>query len=92
MSFARVKSFTMDGTPAVEKAALYWNPILFAIVARGAGKLDKEALKRKLLINYLDGEGPKERGHRFIEEAGLSGCTARTQTPYGRPSTRSSLP
>ena len=51
MSFARVKSFTMDGIPVVEKAALYWNPILFAIVARAAGKLDKEALKRKLLVN-----------------------------------------
>jgi hypothetical protein len=72
MSFTRVKSFTMDGTPVVEKAALYWNPILVAIVARAASKLDKEVLKRKLAVNYLDGEGPKERGYRFIKEAGLS--------------------
>jgi transposase len=44
MSFARVKSFTMDGTPAVEKAALYaaWAKVepLLPRGRRGAHRVD----------------------------------------------------
>lgn len=72
MSFTRVKSFKMDGEAVVEKAALYWNPILFAIVAKAAKKLKTDELKNCLLVNYIDGEGQQDKGYRFIKEAGLS--------------------
>src|ERR1700739_485958 len=51
MAFTRVKSFKMDGDAVVEKAALYWNPILFALVAKAAKKLGTEELKKHLLVN-----------------------------------------
>src|ERR1700694_1865490 len=57
---------------ALVKAALYWNPILFAIVAKAAKKLKADELKKHLLVNYVDGEGQQDKGYRFIKEAGLS--------------------
>jgi hypothetical protein len=72
LTFTRVKAFTMDGEPVVEKAALYWNPILFAIVARAARKLSTVQLKKSLVVNYVDGEGQQNRGYRYIKDAGLS--------------------
>jgi hypothetical protein len=72
MTFTRVKSFKMDGEAIVEKAALYWNPILFAIVARAAKKMKPDELRNHLLVNFVEGEGQFEKGYRFIKEAGLS--------------------
>lgn len=72
LTFTRVKSFKMDGEAVVEKAALYWNPIVFAIVAKAAKKLKPDQLKKHLALNYVDGEGQFEKGYRFIKEAELS--------------------
>jgi len=72
MAFTRVKSFKMDDVSVVEKAQLYWNPILFAIVGKAATKLGAEELKKHLLVNYIDGKGQEQQGYRFIQEAGLS--------------------
>lgn len=72
LAFTRVRSFTLDGEPVVEKSALYWNPILFTIVAKAAQKLGVEELKKKLVVNYVDGEGQQDKGYRFIKEAKLS--------------------
>jgi hypothetical protein len=52
----------MDGEAVVEKAALYWNPILFAIVAKAGKKLKIDELKSCLLVNYIDGEGQQDKG------------------------------
>lgn len=72
MTFTRVKSFKMDGEAVVEKAALYWNPILFAIVAKAAKKLKPDELRKHLAVNYVEGQGQYDRGYRFIKEAELS--------------------
>ena len=72
MTFTRVKSFKMDGEAVVEKAALYWNPILFAIVAKAAKKLKPDELRKHLRVNYVENEGQYDRGYRYIKEAGLS--------------------
>jgi hypothetical protein len=72
LTFTRLKSFKMDGEAVVEKASLYWNPILFAIVAKAAKKMKPDELRKRLMINYVEGEGQSEKGYRFIKEAGLS--------------------
>ena len=72
MTFTRLKSFKMDGEAVVEKAALYWNPILFAIVAKAAKKMKPDELRKHLLVNFVEGEGQFEKGYRFIKEGGLS--------------------
>ncbi|MDR3486484.1 MAG: hypothetical protein P4M05_16445 [Bradyrhizobium sp.] len=56
----------------MEKAALYWNPIVFAIVAKAAKRLKPDQLRKHLALNYVEGEGQSEKGYRFIKEAGLS--------------------
>lgn len=71
MAFTRVKSFKM-GDEMIGKAELYWNPILFKLVAKAAASLDTDALKKALLVNYVDGKGQEDKGYRFIAEAGLS--------------------
>ena len=72
MSFTRLKSFKVDGANVVEKSDLYWNPILFALVAMSPKKLKPDELKKHLIVNYVDGEGDQSKGYRFIPEVGLS--------------------
>ena len=71
-TFTRPLSIKLDGK-AYEKKDLYWNALLFDVVAKAATKLkSKDKLKQVILVNYLDGEGPHEKGYRFIQDAGLS--------------------
>jgi hypothetical protein len=72
MSFTRLKSFKVDGENVVAKSDLYWNPILFALVAMSPKKLKPDELKKHLIVNYVDGEGDQSKGYRFIPEVGLS--------------------
>ncbi len=72
LTFTKIRAFKIEGQQVVEKAALYWNPILFAIVAKAAKKLGSSDLKKSLVVNYVDGEGQQEKGYRYIPEAKLS--------------------
>jgi hypothetical protein len=51
---------------------LYWNTLMFELAKIAAGKLNPDALRQSILVNFVVGEGPKEKGYRFIPEAGLS--------------------
>ena len=43
------------------------------VVARAAATLNSpEKLKQIILVNYIEGEGPKDKGYRYIPEAKLS--------------------
>jgi hypothetical protein len=72
LTFTRPMAIELDGTK-FQKKDLYWNNLLFDVVARAAAKLKSmENLKQIIVVNYTEGPGPQEKGYRFIESAGLS--------------------
>lgn len=71
LKFTRPISATLDGKN-IEKALLYWNAMLFEAVRLASKKLPADVLRRSILVNFTEGEGLKEKGYRFIPEAGLS--------------------
>jgi hypothetical protein len=71
LTFTRPLSIKLDGFP-YQKIDLYWNALLFDVVAKAASMIkSKETLKKIMLVNYIDGES-SEKGYRFIASAGLS--------------------
>ena len=72
LTFTRILSVNLDGG-ALNKSSLYWNTLMYEVVARAASKLKSmEKLKQLILVNYVDGEGSHKLGYRFIPGAGLS--------------------
>jgi hypothetical protein len=71
LTFTRPTAITLDGV-SYEKKDLYWNNLLFDVVARAAKKLPTDQLKKIILVNYADGKGAQDKGYRFIEDAKLS--------------------
>ncbi|HEY3621654.1 MAG TPA: hypothetical protein VGL12_04510 [Roseiarcus sp.] len=72
LTFTRILSVKLDGD-ALNKSSLYWNTLMYEVVARAASKLKSmEKLKQLILVNYVDGEGSQKLGYRFIPGAGLS--------------------
>ena len=72
LTFTRILSVKLDGV-ALNKSSLYWNTLMYEVVARAANKLKStEKLKQLILVNYVDGEGNPKSGYRFIALAALS--------------------
>ena len=72
LTFTRILSVKSDGA-FLNKSSLYWNTLMYDVVARAANKLKSpEKLKQLILVNYVDGEGDAKSGYRFIPPAGLS--------------------
>ena len=72
LTFTRILSVKLDGV-ALNKSSLYWNTLMYDVVARAANKLKStEKLKQLILVNYVDGEGNAKLGYRFVPVAGLS--------------------
>jgi hypothetical protein len=71
LTFTRPTAIKLDGKD-YEKKDLYWNNLLFDVVARAAQKLSTDQLKKIILVNYVDGKGAQDKGYRFIENAKLS--------------------
>ena len=71
LTFTRPTAIKLDGKD-YEKKDLYWNNLLFDVVARAAQKLPTDQLKKIILVNYVDGKGAQDKGYRFIEDAKLS--------------------
>ena len=72
LTFTRILSVKFDGA-FLNKSSLYWNTLMYDVVARAANKLKSpEKLKQLILVNYVDGEGDAKSGYRFIPPAGLS--------------------
>lgn len=71
LRFTKLNSVMLDGKP-VAKSTLYWNAIMFELVKIGAEKLTPAQLRQAIIVNFVEGEGAKEKGYRFFPEAGLS--------------------
>jgi hypothetical protein len=72
LTFTRPLSITLDDVK-YEKKMLYWNTLLFDVVAKAAVVLKSpEKLRELILVNYAEGERGQEQGYRYIPEAGLS--------------------
>jgi len=72
LTFTRPISIDLGGTK-FERKDLYWNTLMYEVVRIAARKFDTaEKLRLAILVNFVDGEGPPEKGYRFIPEAGLS--------------------
>lgn len=72
LAFTRLKSFTLNGEQLVDKANLWWNPVLFALIAKAAKVLDSEALRKNLTVNWVEGQGQQEKGYKFLPDVGIS--------------------
>jgi hypothetical protein len=72
LTFSRPISIDLGGVK-FEKKDLYWNTLLYEVVRVASRKFrTADDLRRSILVNFVDGEGPAEKGYRYIEEAGLS--------------------
>jgi hypothetical protein len=71
LRFTKPTLVEVDGK-AMAKSMLYWNSIMFEFVAMAAEKLSPERLRRAIVVNFIEGEGAKEKGYRFFPEARLS--------------------
>lgn len=71
LTFTRPTAIKLDGV-TYEKKDLYWNNLLFDVVARASKKVSLDQLKKIILVNYVDGKGEQEKGYRFIETAKIS--------------------
>ena len=70
-SLARFR-IKLDGVN-IEKKDLYWNALMLDVVAKAAAKIkSSDKLKQLILVNYVEGEGPHDKGYRYIPEAKLS--------------------
>lgn len=72
LTFTRPLSIKLDGVN-IDKKDLYWNALMLDVVAKAAAKLKSpDRLKQLILVNYVEGEGPHDKGYRYIPEAKLS--------------------
>jgi hypothetical protein len=72
LTFTRLTAVTLDGVK-YQKKDLYWNALLFDVVAKAAAKLKSpDKLRQAILVNYVEGEGPQEKGYRYVPDAKLS--------------------
>jgi hypothetical protein len=72
LTFTRILAVKFEGV-ALNKSSLYWNTLMYDVVAKAANKLkSKEKLKQLILVNYIDGEGLQKQGYRFVPGADLS--------------------
>jgi hypothetical protein len=72
LTFTRLIAVTLDGVK-YQKKDLYWNALLFDVVAKAAAKLKSpDKLRQAILVNYVEGQGPQDKGYRHIAEAKLS--------------------
>jgi hypothetical protein len=70
LKFTKPLAITLEGK-ALPKNELYWNLLLFRVISLSAVKMDKQALRDALLVNYLDGK-IEGSGYRYIPEGKLS--------------------
>jgi len=71
LRFTKLVSVSLDGKP-MAKSMLYWNSIMFELVQIAIGKLSPNDLRQAIVVNFVEGEGAKEKGYRFFPDAGLS--------------------
>jgi hypothetical protein len=72
LTFTRPLSIKLEGVN-IEKKGLYWNALMLDVVAKAAAALKSpEKLKQMILVNYVEGEGPQDKGYRYVPEANLS--------------------
>jgi hypothetical protein len=72
LTFTRLIAVTLEGAK-YQKKDLYWNALLFDVVARAGTKLKStDKLRQAILVNYVEGEGPLDKGYRYISAAKLS--------------------
>jgi hypothetical protein len=58
------------------------------VVARAAATLNSpEKLKQIILVNYIEGEGPKDKGYRYIPEYKPPMRLGRQRSTSSRPCT-----
>jgi hypothetical protein len=70
LRFTKPLAITLEGKP-LPKNELYWNLLLFRVISLAAVKMDKQALRDALLVNYLEGK-IEANGYRYIPEGKLS--------------------
>jgi hypothetical protein len=71
LRFTKLTSVTLDGKP-VAKSMLYWNSIMFELVQIAVGKLPPNQLRQAIIVNFIEGQGAKEKGYRYFPDAMLS--------------------
>lgn len=70
LTFSKPTAITLEGEH-LPKNQLYWNLLLFRVVALAAPKLDDQQFEHSLLINHR-ADKYEEDGYRWIEEAKMS--------------------
>lgn len=70
LTFTKPLAITLAGKP-LPKNELYWNLLLFRVISLAAAKMDKQAFRQALLVNYMEGKN-EENGFRYIPEGKLS--------------------
>jgi hypothetical protein len=72
LSFTRLTAVTLDGVKYGKKD-LYWNTLMVDVVAKAATKgITPDKLRQAILVNYVEGKGPQNKGYRYVPEAKLS--------------------
>ncbi|WP_461329994.1 T4SS efffector SepA family protein [Bradyrhizobium diazoefficiens] len=70
LTFSKPTAITLEGEQ-LPKKQLYWNLLLFRVIALAAPKMEKQELLHALLVNHRP-DKYEEDGYRWIEEAKLS--------------------
>ena len=72
LSFTRPMAIEVEGM-SLSKGDLYWNPLMYKIIAMAAAKLgNTDDLKKILLCNYMDGPGKPGTGYHLVPGTKLS--------------------
>ena len=70
LTFSKPTAITLNGQQ-LDKDELYWNLLLFKVIAIAATKLLPHQLRQALLVNYREGQDERS-GFRYIPEAKVS--------------------
>jgi hypothetical protein len=71
LRFTKPTLVELDGKP-LAKSMLYWNSIMFEFVRLAIDKLPPDQLRRAIVVNFIEGEGAKEKGYRYFPAARFS--------------------
>ena len=70
LTFTKPTAITLAGND-LPKNDLYWNPLLFRVIALAATKMEQQAFQQALIVDTLPGKN-EEKGFRYIPEAKMS--------------------
>jgi len=70
LTFSKPTAITLEGEQ-LPKNELYWNLLLFRVIALAATKMDEKAFRQALLVNSEQGKH-EDNGYRYIPAAKLS--------------------